>query len=217
MQILRTQYFLSEMAAPLVRNIRAFGIFGNKIAQIRQQKLLFLASRAASGSKWKGTEVDQDPFHYHDNTVPYFPEESAKKSLEAEYPDVEISTEDWHYVERVLPPKTVPEPPQHESYPTASGWLPPNTSLQPKEYGIVRTRNHMLPLYYRKHFHGKETTRILHIVGDIWKFKKDVHDYLTKEKGVRSVDIQVHEVGRFLRFRGNHLENVAEFLLQKGF
>ncbi|KAH3851037.1 hypothetical protein DPMN_093514 [Dreissena polymorpha] len=49
------------------------------------------------------------------------------------------------------------------------------------------------------------------------KLKKDVHDYLTKEKGVRSVDIQVHEVGRFLRFRGNHLENVAEFLLQKGF
>ena len=74
------------------------------------------------------TNVDpeaQDPNYYHTLVSPYYANESAKRSLEAEYPDVELSTDEWNYVEAVLPRLTVPEPPQHEAFPTPSGWVPP--------------------------------------------------------------------------------------------
>lgn len=41
-------------------------------------------------------------------------------------------------------------------------------SLQPKDYAVRRSRNSMLPCYYRKHFDGRETVKIKHIYGDIW-------------------------------------------------
>uniref|UniRef100_A0A8C2SQZ2 Large ribosomal subunit protein mL49 n=1 Tax=Coturnix japonica TaxID=93934 RepID=A0A8C2SQZ2_COTJA len=41
------------------------------------------------------------------------------------YPAVVECTEDFHYVERLLPPACIPAPPQHQSYPTPSGWTPP--------------------------------------------------------------------------------------------
>lgn len=66
-----------------------------------------------------------DPDHYNDNTVPYLPEEEAKRSIEAEYPDIEVSKEEFKFVERLLPQKTVPPMIEHEHYPTPSGWLPP--------------------------------------------------------------------------------------------
>ena len=50
-------------------------------------------------------------------------------SLEERYPEVEISAEDFKYVERLFPAKTVPKPPEHESYPTPSGWFPPDSKL----------------------------------------------------------------------------------------
>jgi len=33
--------------------------------------------------------------------------------------------EEWKFVEALMPSKIVPEPPQHSSYPTPSGWVPP--------------------------------------------------------------------------------------------
>lgn len=47
------------------------------------------------------------------------------------------------------------------------------------------------------------------------KLKEDVTKFFD-ENGVK-VDIQVHEMGRFVRFSGNHLELVSKFLLSKGF
>ncbi|WAR19186.1 RM49-like protein [Mya arenaria] len=212
------------MAAPLVRSFRALGQnFLQHKHQVRVCSLVRLArSNSNSGRSSNTQDLDaqdleeQDPNHFHDYTAPYFPEETAKRSLQAEYPDVEISTAEWEHVERILPQKTVPYPPEHEQYPTPSGWVPPNEGLQPSVYGVHRTRNHMLPVYYRKHFHGRETTKIRGIYGDIWKLRDDAGAYLLEKHG-KKVDIQVHEVGRFIRFRGNHLENVAKFLLDKGF
>ncbi|XP_032804042.1 3'(2'),5'-bisphosphate nucleotidase 1 isoform X2 [Petromyzon marinus] len=47
-----------------------------------------------------------------------------------QYTGVKISYDDFHYVERLIPPLRVPTPPKHERYPTPSGWSPPR--------GIVR-------------------------------------------------------------------------------
>ena len=59
--------------------------------------------------------------------VPYqsYPEES----LEERYPEVEVSAEDFKYVEKLMPDKTVPLPPNHEEYPTPSGWFPPDSKI----------------------------------------------------------------------------------------
>ena len=35
------------------------------------------------------------------------------------------SADEWKWVERLMPPKSIPLPPKHEKYPTPSGWTPP--------------------------------------------------------------------------------------------
>ena len=45
---------------------------------------------------------------------------------------------------------------------------------------------------------------------------KEIKEYL-KEKTGKDIDSQVHEVGRFLKYRGNHTDNIAKYLLDKGF
>jgi large subunit ribosomal protein L49 len=35
------------------------------------------------------------------------------------------SADEYQFVERLLPPTTIPKPPEHEHYPTPSGWQPP--------------------------------------------------------------------------------------------
>ena len=38
----------------------------------------------------------------------------------------------WKYVERLLKRSVVPELPDHQSYPTPSGWVPPHGELRLK-------------------------------------------------------------------------------------
>ena len=49
----------------------------------------------------------------------------ASEMAEDDLAEYEVSTEEFKFVERILPPKTVPSLPQHDSYPTPSGWYPP--------------------------------------------------------------------------------------------
>lgn len=39
------------------------------------------------------------------------------------FAEIEI---DWNYVERLMPHEVIPPVPHHASYPTPSGWKPPN-------------------------------------------------------------------------------------------
>uniref|UniRef100_A0A674G9E6 Uncharacterized protein n=1 Tax=Taeniopygia guttata TaxID=59729 RepID=A0A674G9E6_TAEGU len=50
----------------------------------------------------------------------------------ASSPGYQESTAEFGFVERLLPPSRVPEPPPHPKYPTPSGWSPP-AGNQPKE------------------------------------------------------------------------------------
>jgi len=36
-----------------------------------------------------------------------------------------VCKEDFKWVDRLLPPSKIPEPPKHTNYPTPSGWFPP--------------------------------------------------------------------------------------------
>ncbi|KAK6050849.1 hypothetical protein COOONC_11644 [Cooperia oncophora] len=54
---------------------------------------------------------------------------------------------DWSYIERLMPHEVVPPLPVHDSYPTPSGWQPPQDPPPNLPYYVRRRRDHTLPLY----------------------------------------------------------------------
>jgi hypothetical protein len=80
------------------------------------------------------------------------------------------SKEDFEHVKKILPQKMVPDPPKHESYPTPSGWVPPNYEKCSKlSYSVLRTRYHNFPIYVLEREGGsRKLVKIRNIEGDIW-------------------------------------------------
>lgn len=63
----------------------------------------------------------------HNPLLQQDPAGEAHEDTSPEYPaDYEVSYSEFKYVEQLLPRPTVPEIPKHETYPTPSGWFPPN-------------------------------------------------------------------------------------------
>ena len=46
-----------------------------------------------------------------------------------DYPRFLESVDEYRFVERLLPPTSIPKPPEHEHYPTPCGWQPPRGEL----------------------------------------------------------------------------------------
>jgi large subunit ribosomal protein L49 len=129
--------------------------------------------------------------------------------VESQNPD------EWKFVEALLPPKIVPEPPKHAVYPTPSGWVPPKGNLE-TPYLIRRTRFHNFPIYLIVLNGGNRPfTTICKVEGDIWALDADVRQYVTERTG-RTTYTRVDEVCRKLWVRGRHVEMLSEFLVSKG-
>nr|XP_037281243.1 39S ribosomal protein L49, mitochondrial-like [Rhipicephalus microplus] len=132
------------------------------------------------------------------------------------YTKVEEVPGHWHYVERLLPLKTAPEPPRFEGR-APSGWQPPSPQPPQLPYFVPRTRNHMLPVYLRKEIRGPRfITRVKHIEGDIWAFHDELKKYL-ESLANKEVLSQVHELGSYVGYKGAFVEEVTEWLYKKGF
>uniref|UniRef100_A0A4X1V037 Large ribosomal subunit protein mL49 n=1 Tax=Sus scrofa TaxID=9823 RepID=A0A4X1V037_PIG len=85
-----------------------------------------------------------------------------------EYPSFVESVDEYHFVERLLPPASIPKPPKHEHYPTPSGWQPPRDPAPSLPYFVRRSRMHNIPVY-RDITHGnRQMTVIRKVEGDIW-------------------------------------------------
>lgn len=80
------------------------------------------------------------------------------------------SKEEFKHVLKLLPQEIVPQPPSHSSYPTPSGWQPPNYEKAKKlPYAVLRTRSHNFPIYLEEREGGsRKLVRIKNIQGDIW-------------------------------------------------
>ncbi|KAK3594331.1 hypothetical protein CHS0354_024267 [Potamilus streckersoni] len=151
---------------------------------------------------------------WHGSAVLRATDESTHR--EEEYVDIEFSTDEFKYVEKLLPSKTVPEPPKHTLYPTPSGWVPPAANLS-TPYAVNRTKNHNLPVYLQVKVGGtRKLTLIRKIDGDIWALEADIRNFLEPITGKKCLT-QVHEVARFIRVRGNYVTEVGKFLIDKGF
>ncbi|XP_012876540.1 PREDICTED: 39S ribosomal protein L49, mitochondrial [Dipodomys ordii] len=133
-----------------------------------------------------------------------------------DYPSFVESADEYRFVERLLPPTNIPQPPKHEHYPTPSGWQPPRDPPPNLPYVVRRSRMYNIPVY-RDITHGnRQMTVIRKVEGDIWALQKDVEDFLSPLLGKKPVT-QVNEVTGTLRVKGYFDEQLKTWLLEKGF
>lgn len=122
--------------------------------------------------------------------------------------------EEWKYVERILPPTVIPEPPVKATYP--SGWKPQKTDVSDSPYFVERTKNHMLPVYMKILQRGiRRLTYIRKIKGDIWLLGKEIREFLQKDT-IIPIRLQVNEFAGYICINGDHVNAVKYFLTKKG-
>ncbi|XP_006861004.1 PREDICTED: 39S ribosomal protein L49, mitochondrial [Chrysochloris asiatica] len=133
-----------------------------------------------------------------------------------DYPSFVESVDEYHFVERLLPPTSIPEPPKHEHYPTPSGWQPPRDPPPNLPYRVQRSRMHNIPVYKNITHCNRQTTVIRKVEGDIWALQKDVEDFLSPLLGKKPIT-QVNEVTGTLQVKGHFDQQLKGWLLEKGF
>ncbi|XP_059002864.1 large ribosomal subunit protein mL49 [Mustela lutreola] len=133
-----------------------------------------------------------------------------------DYPSFMESVDEYHFVERLIPPTSIPKPPNHEHYPTPSGWQPPRDPPPDLPYLVRRSRMHNIPVYKDITHGNRQMTVIRKVEGDIWALQKDVEDFLSPLLGKTPVT-QVNEVTGTLRIKGYFDQQLKAWLLEKGF
>ncbi|XP_034027958.1 39S ribosomal protein L49, mitochondrial [Thalassophryne amazonica] len=125
------------------------------------------------------------------------------------------STEEYKFVERLIPPIRVPDPPRH-SGPAPSGWVAPAEVPPALPYMIRRSRMHNVPVYTDLKSGSRKLTLVRKVEGDIWALENDVREYLKEVTG-KELPTQVNEVTMTLTVKGHFDKELKEWLLSKGF
>ncbi|XP_037540983.1 mitochondrial ribosomal protein L49 [Nematolebias whitei] len=125
------------------------------------------------------------------------------------------STEEYKFVERLVPPSRVPDPPKHVGA-APSGWIPPAESPPALPYMIRRSRMHNVPVYTDLTHGNRKMTLVRKVEGDIWALEKDVREYLMEVTG-KELPTQVNEVTMTLKVKGHFDQELKDWLTNKGF
>ncbi|XP_005804926.2 39S ribosomal protein L49, mitochondrial [Xiphophorus maculatus] len=125
------------------------------------------------------------------------------------------STEEYKFVERLIPPTRIPDPPKHVGA-APSGWTPPAESPPPLPYMIRRSRMHNIPVYSDLTHGNRRMTLVRKVEGDIWALEKDVREYLRQVTG-KELPTQVNEVTMTLKVKGHFEQELKDWLASKGF
>ncbi|XP_072514469.1 large ribosomal subunit protein mL49 isoform X2 [Salminus brasiliensis] len=125
------------------------------------------------------------------------------------------STEEYKFVERLIPPTRVPTPPKHEGS-APSGWTPPSETPPDLPYMIRRSRMHNVPIYSDIKHGNQKSTVVRKVEGDIWALNKDVKQYLEQLTG-KETPTQVNEVTGSIRIKGQFDTELKEWLVKQGF
>ncbi|KHJ46501.1 hypothetical protein D918_03554 [Trichuris suis] len=126
-----------------------------------------------------------------------------------------ISTEDYKWVERLLPKALIPDVPLHRQFPTPSGWIPPKDRCAHCRYYVRRNRFHLFPVYseIRRDTLNPETLEFSYVEiailkkveGDVFACEKDLTDFLEKRLG-HPVATHVNEPqGKIRQWGKSHL------------
>ncbi|KAI3387362.1 hypothetical protein SNEBB_003882 [Seison nebaliae] len=152
-----------------------------------------------------------------DNWPYHLPEMDVAQLTEYE---VSKDIDEFKNVERLLDLDIVPLPKTLDKYPTPSGWIAPNEELSKNfPYYVRRTKYHMLPIYESRVMNQtRSITRVRKIDGDIEQFRRDLIEFLEKERpDDLKLNIQMNSAFRQIKIRGHYAEEVSMFLLQCGF
>ncbi|KAG5452758.1 54S ribosomal protein L49, mitochondrial [Clonorchis sinensis] len=106
-------------------------------------------------------------------------EASKSQSSKLQVPKVpfDISKSDFEWVRKIITINDIPLPNENIKAATPSGWVPPNPEISKNySYSVRRSKNHMLPVYFKEkerkkaeRSHGtRNLTIIKHIDGDMW-------------------------------------------------
>ncbi|KAK4805491.1 hypothetical protein QYF61_005536 [Mycteria americana] len=144
------------------------------------------------------------------------PEGPPEDPPNSQPPTLVESTADYAFVERLLPPTRVPDPPLHPTYPTPSGWSPPKDPPPALPYFVRRSRLHNLPVYPRLAKGNRRLTELRHVEGDIWALERELRAFLGG-LGVKELEVQVNEVTGSLLLKGHWAQELRSWLLQRGF
>ncbi|XP_022184108.1 probable 39S ribosomal protein L49, mitochondrial [Nilaparvata lugens] len=136
------------------------------------------------------------------------PEEYTKYEIFKEPPE-------WRFVERLIPPPTVPVPRIRDVY--HSDWVPQTAKPGQLPYFLERTKNHQLPVFLIISHRGtRRLTHVKNISGDVWALADQLSAHLNKLHK-RNVGIRVDEVSGKIIFRTDVYSDVVVWLLEKGF
>lgn len=125
------------------------------------------------------------------------------------------STDEYTFVERLIPPSRVPDPPKHVGA-APSGWRPPAERPPALPYMIRRSRMHNVPVYTDLTHGNRKMTLVRKVEGDIWALEKDVREYLKEITGME-LPTQVNEVTMTLKVKGHYDQELKDWLTNKGF
>uniref|UniRef100_A0A1A8ICK8 Large ribosomal subunit protein mL49 n=1 Tax=Nothobranchius kuhntae TaxID=321403 RepID=A0A1A8ICK8_NOTKU len=131
------------------------------------------------------------------------------------HPAVVESTEEYAFVERLIPPSRVPAPPKHAGA-APSGWIPAAESPPDLPYMIRRSRMHNIPVYTDLTHGNRKMTLVRKVEGDIWALEKHVKEYLKEVTG-KELPTQVNEVTMTLKVKGHYDLELKEWLASRGF
>uniref|UniRef100_A0A914D5D1 Large ribosomal subunit protein mL49 n=1 Tax=Acrobeloides nanus TaxID=290746 RepID=A0A914D5D1_9BILA len=141
------------------------------------------------------------------------------------YTDFKEAQVDWSYVERLLPPKIIPEIPKDCGI-TPSGWRAPRDPPPDLPYYIRRRRDHLLPLYLERRrdelnpntmdFQYVELVKLNQIYGDVFACEKDLREFLEKEVN-HPIATHVDELKGTIRVKGADRTLLEKFVFEQGF
>ncbi|XP_062141562.1 large ribosomal subunit protein mL49 [Drosophila sulfurigaster albostrigata] len=163
------------------------------------------------------TQLSQRSLHTQPAIFSSFRSSRQVQPLE-QYPEVEVvhNPPEWKYVERLLPPQTVPQPVAKADYP--SGWKPQTADGNSDGYFVARTKNHMVPVYlHTRHRGQRRITIVRRIQGDIWRLEREVRDVVERARNGKLCATRVNELSGQIHVHGDYVDVLREHLKSKGF
>jgi len=172
-------------------------------------QLFTVPTRSQTGYTYKGSSS------YYGSTV------IDEKTVDL-YTKCEKSYEEWKYVEKLMPHVYVPDAPTDPNQEFPSGWHPPRVTRENCHlpYFISRTKNHMVPVYLvvPGEFRGEvRRTQIKFVEGNLWVLEKEIAAFLQAKYPKKVIGTWVNESWRQVFVRGEYVNDVREWVLDRGF
>ncbi|KAF2363116.1 Ribosomal protein L49/IMG2, partial [Trinorchestia longiramus] len=167
-----------------------------------------------ASSNWFDAEAKTCPATKHIDQNP---------TIEYEFPAKNASVDrlvaEWAYVERLFPKTAIKKPNLEPGTHTPGGYIAPSANPGDHPYFVGRTYNFMPRVHFKKIYATNSfRTVVSGVEGDIFQLAADLKAYLINLYGLDQIIIlQVLEPHQKIFFEGDFVNDIKEFLLEKGF